>query len=199
MKIYRQKVKENPDRYKAHLEAEAQRNRAYRANLSETEKDRQRDITRIRVQKWREKQKVNPATNQIHPKNSETKKNNVPKTRNKIKEMRDYWRLKKQQQRENMSVQKKRRINEGRREKYANNKDLAKYKKAKKENPINRTSSGYTSKDAERKAVYRANKCLPSTPQKFASVLSGIAAKATPRKRAALDKEGIILTPIKKR
>jgi hypothetical protein len=39
---------------------------------------------------------------------------------------------------------------------------------------------------------------LPSTPQKFAKVLSGIAAKATPRKRAALDKEGIILTPTKK-
>jgi hypothetical protein len=71
-------------------------------------------------------------------------------------------------------------------------------KKAKKENPINSTSSGYTSKDAERKAVYRAKKCLPSTPQKFARVLSGIAAKATPRKRAALDKEGLILTPTKK-
>jgi hypothetical protein len=71
-------------------------------------------------------------------------------------------------------------------------------KKAKKENPINSTSSGYTSKDAERKDVYRAKKCLPSTPQKFARVLSGIAAKATPRKRAALDKEGIILTPTKK-
>lgn len=113
MKIYRQKVKENPDRYKAHLEDEAQRNRAYRANLSETEKDQQRDITRIRVQKWREKQKVNPATNQIHPKNSETKKNNVTKTRNKIKEIRDYWRLNKQQQRENMSVQKKEELMKG--------------------------------------------------------------------------------------
>ena len=94
--------------------------------------------------------------------------------------MREYWRLKKKQQRENMSAQKKRRINEGRREKYAENKDLAKYEKAKRENPINSTSSGYTSKDAERKAVYRAKKCLPSTPQKFARVLSGIAAKATP-------------------
>ena len=49
--------------------------------------------------------------------------------------MREYWRLKKQQQRENMSAQKKRRINEGRREKYAENKDLAIYEKAKKENP----------------------------------------------------------------
>ena len=179
-KKYRQKLKESPDLYQAYLEAEAARNRAYRANRSETEKDRQRDITRIRVQKWREKQKVNQATNQIQPQNSEAKKNNVPKTRNKIKEMREYWRLKKKQQRENMSAQKKRRINEGRREKYAENKDLAKYEKAKKENPINSTSSGYTSKDAERKAVYRAKKCLPSTPQKFARVLSGIAAKATP-------------------
>lgn len=35
-------------------------------------------------------------------------------------------------------------------------------KKAKKENPINSTSSGYTSKDAERKAVYRAKSvCHP--------------------------------------
>ena len=71
MKKYRQKLKESPDLYQAYLEAEATRNRAYRANLSETEKDRQRDITRIRVQKWRQKQK---ATNQIQPQNSEAKK-----------------------------------------------------------------------------------------------------------------------------
>ena len=107
MKKYSQKLKERPDLYQAYLEAEAARNRAYRNNLNETEKDRQRDITRIRVQKQREKQKVNQAANQIQPKNSEAKKNNVLKTRNKIKEMRDYWRLKKQQQRENMSAQKK--------------------------------------------------------------------------------------------
>jgi hypothetical protein len=64
-KKYRQKLKESPDLYQAYLEAEAARNRAYRANLSETEKKRQRDITRIRVQKWREKQKVNQATNRF--------------------------------------------------------------------------------------------------------------------------------------
>jgi hypothetical protein len=34
-----------------------------------------------------------------------------------------------------MSAQKKRRINEGRREKYAENKDLAKYEKSKKREP----------------------------------------------------------------
>ena len=73
-KKYRQKLKESPDLYQAYLEAEAARNRAYRANLSETEKDRHRDTTRIRVQKWREKQKVNQATNQIQPQNSEAKK-----------------------------------------------------------------------------------------------------------------------------
>jgi hypothetical protein len=34
---------------------------------------------------------VNQATNQIQPQNSEAKKINVPKTRNKLKEMREYW------------------------------------------------------------------------------------------------------------
>jgi hypothetical protein len=41
MKKYRQKLKESPDLYQAYLEAEAARNRAYRAKLSETEKDKE--------------------------------------------------------------------------------------------------------------------------------------------------------------
>jgi hypothetical protein len=35
MKEYRQKLKETPDLYKVYLEAEAARNRAYRANLTD--------------------------------------------------------------------------------------------------------------------------------------------------------------------
>lgn len=96
MKEYRQKLMETPDLFKVYLESEAARNQSYKANL--TEKDRQRDLTRIRVQKWREKQKVNPATNQFQPKNSGTEKNNILKTRHQMKEMRDYWRSQKQAQ-----------------------------------------------------------------------------------------------------
>ncbi|VDI68129.1 Hypothetical predicted protein [Mytilus galloprovincialis] len=60
-------------------------------------------------------------------------------------------------------------------------------------------SEGYKTSDAFRKAVYRAKQQLPTSPKQFATVLSGLAVKATLRKRKALNEEGILLTPSKRR
>lgn len=64
------------------------------------------------------------------------------------------------------------------------------------EEPSN--SKGYT-KEAERKAIFRAKNLLPTLPQKFANVVAGLAAKASPRKRKALDENGTIILSPKKR
>ena len=58
MKLYRERLKGNPALYKAYRESEAARSRLYRASLSDRKKADQREKTRTRVQKWREKQKV---------------------------------------------------------------------------------------------------------------------------------------------
>lgn len=65
------------------------------------------------------------------------------------------------------------------------------------EEPSN--NKGYT-EEAERKAIFRAKNLLPTSPQKFANVVAGLAVKASPRKRKALDENGtIILSPRKRK
>ncbi|XP_063446520.1 uncharacterized protein LOC134726055 [Mytilus trossulus] len=196
MKEYRDRLKENPDTYKAYLASEAERNRAYRAKLGDQQRERQREKTRIRVQKFREKNKS--ALILKTPQEDALVQQKTPKTRQKVKDQREYWRDKKKEQRKNMTAQKRRRVNEKRRLNYAEKrvKKLTTKEKEKEERTI---SPGYKTKEAERKAVYRAKQSLPSSPNKFASVLAGIAASATPRKRAALQNDGIILTPSKRR
>ncbi|CAC5413756.1 unnamed protein product [Mytilus coruscus] len=196
MKEYRDRLKENPDTYKAYLASEAERNRAYRARLDDQQRERQREKTRIRVQKFREKTKS--AMTLKTPNDDALVQPKTPKTRQKVKDQREYWRNKKKEQRKNMTAQKRRRVNEKRRLNYAEKRDK-KLTTKEKEKEARTTTTGYKTKEAERKAVYRAKQSLPSSSNKFASVLAGIAASATPRKRAALENDGIILTPSKRR
>jgi hypothetical protein len=82
-----------------------------------------------------------------------------------------------------MTAQNKRRITEQRRRKM-------------KEAPC----TGYATKDAERKVTFRANNLSPSLPKKFANDVSGLAVKASPRKRKALDEcSTSVISPSKKR
>ena len=110
--------------------------------------------------------------------------------------MRTYWKVKKAEERANMTSQRKCRLTEQHREKYA-------YFKKKR---ISESTAfleeildkGYTNEEARMKAVYRADQCMPNSPNKFADVIAGLASKATPRKRKAMDKEGLFLTPSKR-
>lgn len=95
-----------------------------------------------------------------------------------------------------MTSQKRRRINERRRKINAEKQQSKENKNKKIEEPSNR--KGYT-KEAERKAIFRAKNLLPTLPQKFANVVAGLAAKASPRKRKALDENGTIILSPKKR
>lgn len=96
-----------------------------------------------------------------------------------------------------MTSQKRRRINERRRKINAEKQQSKENKNKKIEEPSN--SKGYF-KEAERKAIFRAKNLLPTSPQKFANVVAGLAVKASPRKRKALDENGtIILSPRKRK
>lgn len=95
-----------------------------------------------------------------------------------------------------MTSQKRRRINERRRKIYAERQQSKENKNKKIEEPSNR--KGYT-KEAERKAIFRAKNLLPTLPQKFANVVAGLAGKASPRKRKALDENVTIILSPKKR
>lgn len=95
-----------------------------------------------------------------------------------------------------MTSQKRRRINERRRKINAEKQQSEENKNKKIEEPSN--SKGYF-KEAERKAIFRAKNLLPTLPQKFANVVAGLAAKASPRKRKALDENGTIILSPKKR
>ena len=55
---YRQRLKNNPDIYRLHRAAEAERSRAYRQQLSEDKKAAQREQSRLRAQKRRQKRNL---------------------------------------------------------------------------------------------------------------------------------------------
>ncbi|CAC5413702.1 unnamed protein product [Mytilus coruscus] len=94
MKEYRDRLKENPDTYKAYLASEAERNRAYRARLDDQQRERQREKTRIRVQKFREKTKS--AMILKTPNDDALVQTKTPKKETKVKDQREYWRNKKE-------------------------------------------------------------------------------------------------------
>lgn len=123
------------------------------------------------------------------------KERKKPKTRLQVDKQRDYWR-KKKRERESMTSQKRRRINERRRHIYAEKQQSKENKNKKIGEPSN--NKGYT-EEAERKAIFRAKNLLPTSPQKFANVVAGLAAKASPRKRKALDENVTIILSPKKR
>lgn len=94
MKKFRDRLKEDNSVYKAHLVAEAARIWHWRANLSEEKIKIKEKKTIVRVQKWRQKRKMENAC--LTEKRKERKK---PKTRLQVDKQRDYWRKKKREQR----------------------------------------------------------------------------------------------------
>lgn len=123
------------------------------------------------------------------------KERKKPKTRLQVDKQRNKL-AEKEERATSMTSQKRRRINERRRKIYAERQQSKENKNKKIEEPSN--SEGYT-KEAERKAIFRAKNLLPTLPQKFANVVAGLAAKASPRKRKALDENVTIILSPKKR
>ena len=111
---YRQRLKDSPDIYKAYLESEAKRNKEYRASLTEEQTQKQQELTRLRVKRFRKRERLQLVKNKDNDStlgDNVTSQPKVKHTRQKVTERRDYWKKEKQDQRNNMTAQ-KRTINE---------------------------------------------------------------------------------------
>lgn len=148
---------------------------------TETEIEQIKEGNRIRAKRHREKQKALGIE----------KKRIKPKTRQKILEQREYWRIKKQDSRSRSSCQKKRRVKEkDRMRKMSQNKKT-------RTKPAN-GNSVFSSPSAEEKATQRVKQYLPKCAEKMARVVMNIISNASPKKHAALARVGIT-TPKKRK
>ena len=87
-----------------------------------------------------------------------------------------------------MSAQKKRRINEKRRKRYAEKNE----EEAKKRLLQRPTDADVRSSEGKRKAALRAMKALPKDPVGFVHTIGDIINKASPRKKLIMDKAGLV-------
>ena len=182
-KEYRKRLKEDPEKYKNQLEMCRMRSKLWRLERSEAGRENDRQLTRERARRFRERTSGSGKSSGTAAKRTR---------RGKLAQA-DMWREQKKKQRATMTVQKIRRVNERRREIYAQ-------KKAEKEVAADQTKpSAFNSDSAKRKAVSRSWRILPKSPDKFAEVLSNIVGKATPKRKTALKKKCILSPGSKKK
>ena len=196
---YRQKRKEDIERYTQYLEKNRVNCKAYRESMKGDEEKRQQNNERARqrMAKMREKRKLQQISANT-PQKVKTRND-----RNEEEMQRKQWREEKRKQRSNYSSQKRTAINKKRREKRLEQK-LAREREglSKKTNsattqtetplsssaPSPASSSSWTP-NAQRTALSRARKSMPKNPQQFAETWTQLAEKATPRKKHAIQEK----------
>ena len=175
--------------------------------MTEEEKIRLREQSRIRQQKYNERKK-RKLEEEVDDNPSVPKKAKKALTRREHQKLKDYWREKKRQQRASMSSQKKRRVREKERARYASRK-LAKTLSVSAtpivesptstlmpSTPVPSTSFELSSSSIKQRA-YRAKKGMPKSPEKFAHVVGHLIKNASPRKKLSLRNIGIYNSPKK--
>ena len=200
MRLYRQEMKDDPDRYKLHREIETMRVKEFRDKMLEETKTRYREKSCLRQQKYRQRLKETPQENR-----TTTRKEKAEQTQ-KQKVKKEYWRQKKREQRAKMNPQQKRREREQRCALYALKKRITSNTKSQptgvtatcpsessaiihRPSPTASTSNCetvYSTKDAKRKAVKRVKNLMPNDAKKYAEVIESLIEKATPKKKNAL-------------
>lgn len=160
-------MKSNPEAYEEHKVKDRLWCKLYRASMTLDQRKRYNEKTKIRMRKMR-------AKNAKEPKGIKTRKN--------VQKEREYWRLKKREQRAKMTGQAKRRELEKRREKYHEKKGL----KCKVKLDLGDKSNCEKVKKV-RKEVTK--------PEVFAEEIQNIMDNATPRKKAVLKDKGIVFSP----
>ncbi|XP_033754519.1 uncharacterized protein LOC117343464 [Pecten maximus] len=198
-KDFRERMKKDVAVYKSYRAYESLRIQAFRASMTEEQKQKYNEKARIRNQRYRQKKKSEPGFN-IYITNKRAY------TRNATEKQRETWKKVKRDQRSNMSAQKRRRVNERRRELYALKKqgkkavsNASSSSRSSSSNTSVVPSGGFPSAAAKRKAISRSLRILPTDANKFADVVSSIIAKTTPNKKAALMKKCITSPGAKKR
>lgn len=168
---YLQRMKiSDPERYKCHLAKEAARNKKVRSQLSEEKRIIQREQTRIRVQKLREKIRSEKQT-EVRKEFKKKIKDMTPEER------KEYDRVRKSESRAKMTHQKKRRVRE-REKKYREKRNNKKKQLQKPEENTQNMSSPIT--PSVRVLTSRIRKRLPKS-SKSKNIGSGILKKKTVR------------------
>ena len=142
-----------------------------------------RTLNRNRQLRYREKQKREGEGSNAEPKPQKRK------TRAEHEKQRDGWRVCKRKQRTAMSAQRKRRVREKDRERYA--KKHQRQETANARDSSANTTVSVISPNAVKQKAHRVKKHLPASPNKFAQVVKHVVCNATPRKKACLRRVGI--------
>ena len=118
---YRERMEQNPDKYKLHRAYETNRVKVFMARLGEEDRKNYQKLTNDRVGRWRQKV-TNDRVRRWREKQKILGKNvstyTAPKTRKEKEEKRGAWKKKKALYRANMSEEAKKLQNERRRRKY---------------------------------------------------------------------------------
>ena len=201
-KHWRDKLKESPDDYNQFKEFDALRSKVYRMNMTDDKKDAARAKSRERQRKFRERKQAEKC--QVKPTKSLTRSETE-----KQENLREYNKVKKREERANMSSQKRRRINEARRHNYVQEKSRiapAPVVLLTPGNPMPTTpllltpgnattpelsTPTNTSTPARRKRLSRARHVLPRRAAQYAETLQDLIEKASPRKKDALQSRAI--------
>lgn len=166
----RQKLKNNPVMYEEFKAKDALNHRKHRRSMTDAQRKSYNEKAALRMRKYRERKKEMGLLD------------HMPMTRKKVLKQREYWRLKKREQRGKMSPNTKKAEKEKRRKLYA----LKKTKSEKNETE--------PTDDCIRKAKRRLH--FPKDPKVFASVVRNLATNLTPKKKHHLHEKGVlILTP----
>ena len=201
-KHWRDKLKESPDDYNQFKEFDALRSKVYRMNMTDDKKDAAKAKSRERQRKFRERKQAEKC--QVKPTKSLTRSETE-----KQENLREYNKVKKREERANMSSQKRRRINEARRHKYVQEKSRIAPEPVvllTPGNPMPTTprlltpgnattpelsTPTNTSTPARRKRLSRARHVLPRRAAQYAETLQDLIEKASPRKKDALQSRAI--------
>ncbi|XP_063445276.1 uncharacterized protein LOC134725403 isoform X1 [Mytilus trossulus] len=173
----------------------AEEMKVHRTKWTDEQKNKNREQSKIRMQKYRERKKKE--TQILEQNQNQDCNNNLKSIETRLHQKKKEDRLRKQriykqEWRKNLTAQKKRRI----REKDAAMKRAIRIKKDQRATKVSmnftaqKTETVYQ-KEALRKAIYRSRKNMPVSPAKYAKVVGGLIKNTTPRRKKALENEGI--------
>ncbi|ESO85588.1 hypothetical protein LOTGIDRAFT_155076 [Lottia gigantea] len=189
MRKRRARLKEDAEVYEDYRSKERKRLQNLRKNLSPEQIAKNREASRLRMAKMRQIRKQNCKENEINNTNL------VRKTRlstDQQQKQRESWKLKKREQRLNMSSQKKRRIREKDAKEKKSKTALLQEKNSTEDYGSSNDNLAFPSDAAKRQALCRVKSSFPKkSAVKYAVVVANLIKTASPKKVAALKEHGV--------
>ena len=184
--LYREKRKQDPERYAAYLEKNKQACSKYRAQMTAEKKAEYLQNGKLRSRKSREKKKEEK---EMRPEKRVTRKDDADREAERAK-----WREEKRKQRQTMHWKTREAINAKRRAAYH-----AKKNKSQQASSVFHSDQLSQSPSvcdvrtpaAQRKALQRAKKAMPSSPMKYVHTVQALINSASPRKKKLFTENGM--------